>query len=89
MAAVTVAAPDPDPVVVFIVSLLTATAVADHRIALTNRAPSRNDFGASGPIALEVVFPGGKWDKKYRVNGGLCLDATCQDLSPQRSPSPP
>jgi hypothetical protein len=70
LAAVTVAAPDPDPVVVFIMSLLAAAAVADNRIARAFGTAPRNDLGANGPIAFEVVFPVRKWDKKYRVSGG-------------------
>jgi len=72
-ATVAEAAPDSNPVVMFIVCLLAAVPVADDRIALTNGASSQDDFGAgSRPIGLELVRRGGKWDKKNRRSWGLC-----------------
>jgi hypothetical protein len=66
-------APNPDPVVVFIVRLLAAASVADDRIAFTNRAVPQDDLVAVfGPIDFELVQRGGKWDKKNRSSSGLC-----------------
>jgi len=66
-ATVAEAAPDPNPVVMFIVCLLAPAPVADDRIALTNGASSQDNRGAgSGPIGFELVRRGGKWDKENR-----------------------
>ena len=64
---VTAAASDPNPIVMFIVSLLAAATMPDYRLAFTNRALPQDDLGASGgPIGSQVALAGGKWDKKNR-----------------------
>jgi hypothetical protein len=61
------AAPDPNPVVVFIVRLLAPTTVTDDGIAFTNRAPPQQDLLAiARPIGFDLVWRGRKWDKKNR-----------------------
>jgi hypothetical protein len=50
------AASDPNPVVMFIVRLLTAAPVPDDRIAFTNGASPQNELIAvSGPIGFQLV----------------------------------
>ena len=72
---VTATASDPNPIVMFIVSLLAAATMPDDRLALANRASTQDDLGAScGPIGSQVVPVGGKWDNKNRGNGGLCSE---------------
>ena len=82
----TATAPDPDPIVVFIVRLFAAVSMADDRIALANRASPQDDFGAArGPIRFELVRRDAKWDKQNRTSLELCPGLTCQDLSRKRS----
>ncbi len=65
-------APDPDPVVVFIVRLLAAASVAGDRITFADGAAPQDDLVAVfGPIGFELVRWGGKWDKKNRSASGL------------------
>jgi len=86
-ATVAATAPDPDPVVVFIVRLLAAVSMADDRIALTNRASPQDDCGAArGPIRFKLVRRDRKWDKQKRSSLELCPPAlTRQDLGRKRS----
>ena len=66
-ATVAKAAPDPNPVVMFIVRLLAAASVTDDRIIFANRASPQYDLVAvARPIGFELVRWGGKWDKKNR-----------------------
>ena len=82
------AAPDLNPVVMFIVRLLAAATVTDDRIAFANRASPQNDLLAvAGPIGFELVRRGGKWDKKNRRSWGSTPALTRQDLTRKRSPS--
>ena len=54
-------AANPDPIMVFIMSLLAPATVADDGILYANRTTAQNDFRAClGPIGLEVVLCGGK-----------------------------
>ena len=63
------AAPDPNPVVMFIVRLLAPATVTDDRIAFTNRTSSQDELVAvCGPIGFQLVRRGGKWDKKNRAS---------------------
>jgi hypothetical protein len=80
-------APNPDPVVVCIVRLLAATSVANDQIASTKRASPQDNFGAAcRPIAFELVWRDGKWDKQNRTSSGLCPPAsTSQDQSRKQS----
>ena len=67
------AAPNPNPVVMFIVRLLAAAPVADDRVAGTNGASPQDDLNAAfGPIGFELVGRGAKWDKENRGSRGLC-----------------
>jgi hypothetical protein len=60
-ATVTDAATNPDPIMVFIMSLLAPAAVTDYGILHANRAGTQNDIHARlGPIRFEVVLRGGK-----------------------------
>lgn len=69
----TVTATDPNPVVMFIVRLLTAASVTDDGIAHTNWALAQDDpVALSRPISFELVERGRKWDKKNRSPLGLC-----------------
>jgi hypothetical protein len=66
-------AADADPVVVFIVGLLTAASMADNGIAFTSGASAQDNFGATrGPLRFELVRRDGKWDKQNRSSSGLC-----------------
>jgi hypothetical protein len=79
-------ATDVNPVVMLIVCLLAAAAVADDRIAFTNRASPQDDLVAvSSPIVFDLVQRCGKWDKKNRSSWGSATALTCQDLSRKRS----
>jgi len=80
-------APDPDPVVRLIVGLLAAAAVADDRIAFTNRASPQDDLIAvSGPVGFELVRRSGKWDKKNRRSWGLYPGTDPPRSEPQAEP---
>jgi hypothetical protein len=71
-ATVAKAAPDPNPVVMFIVRLLAAASVTDDRIAFANRAsPHKDLLAVASPIGFELVRRGAKWDKKNRGEWGL------------------
>jgi len=66
------AAPNPDPVVVFVMRLFTAAAMADDGVLETDRAAAREEVRTRlGPIGFEVVLRGRKWDKENRGNGAL------------------
>jgi hypothetical protein len=55
------AAANPDPIMVFIMSLFAPAPVTDDGILHANRATAQNHFRARlGPIGLEVVVRGGK-----------------------------
>jgi hypothetical protein len=74
---ITNAAPDLNPVMMFIVSLLAPAAVTNDRVAITNRASSQYDGGPfCGPGSFRVALPIGKWDKENRSNGGSARVAT-------------
>ena len=54
-------AANPDPIMLFIMSLLATATVTDDGILLTNRAPAQNDIRTRlGPIGFEVALGGGK-----------------------------
>ena len=60
-------APDPNPVVMFIVCLLAPTTVTDDGIAFANRTSPQPDLLAvARPIGFDLVWRGRKWDKKNR-----------------------
>jgi len=84
-------ATDTNPVVMFIVRLLAAASVADDRITFTSGTSPQDDLrAAGGPIRLELVRRGGKWDKQNRSSSGLCPPAlTSQDLSREAELPPP
>ena len=86
-ATVAEAAPDRNPVVMFIVRLLAAASVTDDRIAFANRASPQNDLLAvAGPIGFELVRRGGKWDKKNRGSSGLCPGVDLPRPEPEAEP---
>ena len=86
-ATVAEAAPDSNPVVMFIVCLLAAASVADDRIAFTNGASSQDDFGAgSGPIGFELAQRARKWDKEDRSPWGLCVGVDLPRSEPEAEP---
>ena len=61
------AASDPNPVVMFIVCLLTTATVTDDGIAFANRTSPQPDLLAvARPIGFDLVWRGRKWDKKNR-----------------------
>jgi len=54
-------AANPDPIMLFIMSLLATATVTDDGILLTNRAPAHDDFRARlGPNGFEVALGRGK-----------------------------
>jgi len=69
----TVTATDPNPVVMFIVRLLTAASVTDDGISHTKRAFGQDDLvTVSRPVSFKLVRQHRKWDKKNRSSLGLC-----------------
>jgi len=70
-----------------IVGLLAAAPVADNRIAFTNRASPQDDlFAVPGPVGVELVRRGGKWDKKNRRSRGLYPGADPPRSEPEAEP---
>ena len=68
------AAPETDPIVLFVVSLFASAAVTDDGLASAMWAsPKGDDGGNSGPIGLEVVLRDGKCDKENRSVGATLL----------------
>ena len=82
-------APNRDPVMVFVMSLLLSSAVTNDRILRANRAPANDYLRASfRPIGIQLALRRGKWDKDNRANG-LCPG--CSDrpkILPRAEPSP-
>lgn len=67
LAEIAEAAANADPIMVLVMSLLAPAAMADNRIAQTNRASPQNSlYACLGPIAFEAVLGGRKCDKKNR-----------------------
>ncbi len=80
-------APDPNPIVMFIVRLLAAASVADDRIPFTNGALPQDGLGATcGPAGFELVLRGGKWDKKNRRSWALPRRMTSPRSEPEAEP---
>ena len=87
---VTDAAPNLNPVVILIVSLLTTPAVADDGVPIANRTSAQHSGGPAGPGSFRVALPIGKWDKENRSDGDSAARvATCPDLKPKAESSPP
>ena len=84
-------ASNPDPIMVFVMSLLPPAAVADDGVRRTDRAAAKDDCGAClGPIGLEVVLRSRKWDKQYRDQWRALLgQLTLPRSEPEIQPSPP
>jgi hypothetical protein len=81
--------PNPDPVMVFVVSLFAATAMTHDRIARTNGAPANDTFcGGLRPIGFRLALRGGKWDKDNRGNVGPAGGARAE-IATRAEPSPP
>jgi hypothetical protein len=52
------ASADPDPIMMFVMSLFAAAAVTDDGVLHTDRASAQDDFRTRlGPIGFEVVMP--------------------------------
>jgi len=69
-AAIAEATPNPDPIVVFIMSLFAAAAMTDDGILRTNRASAQDNLRL-GPIGFEIVLSFRKWDRQNRRRWGL------------------
>jgi hypothetical protein len=66
------ASPNRNPIMVLAVSVFAAAAMADNRVPFTNGAPPQDDLATDyGPIAFQLLWLGGKWDKKNRGKGAL------------------
>ena len=65
-------APNLNPVMVFVMSLLLSPAVTNDRILRANRAPA-NDYRRASfrPIGIQLALRRGNWDKDNRANGAL------------------
>lgn len=65
------AAPNPDPIMMFVMRLFAAAAMTDDGVLQTNRASAENNFRTGlRPIRFGIDLIGGKWDKENRSNGG-------------------
>ena len=65
-------APNRDPVMVFVMSLLLSASMTNDRILEANRAPANDCLRASfRPIGIQLALRRGKWDKDNRANGAL------------------
>jgi hypothetical protein len=65
---------DPNPVVMRIVGLLSATSMPDDQIASTSRASPHDVVGAAlGPLCFELVCRDAKWDKQNRSSWSSAL----------------
>src|SRR5215472_15507639 len=93
-AAIATAAPNRDPIMVFIMSLSAAATMTDDGILQTNRAMAQDEFRTHfGPIPFEVVLRGRKRDKQNRTNVGVAQPATlprsATGVAPLASPKNP
>jgi hypothetical protein len=82
-------APNRDPVMVFVMSLLLSAAVTNDRILRANWAPA-NDYRRASfrPIGIQLALRRGNWDKDNRANG-LCLGCSNRPkILPRAEPSP-
>jgi len=82
-------APNRDPVMVFVMSLLLSAAVTNDRILRANRAPANDYLRASfRPIGIQLALRRGNWDKDNRANG-LCSGRSDRPkILPRAEPSP-
>jgi hypothetical protein len=84
--------PNPNPVVVFVMSLFVAAAMAYDRIATTNGAPARDPFCAGlRPIGFRLALRRAKCDKDNRRNGGSAWDDLAEIVTraePSSFPNP-
>ena len=70
-----------------IVRLLAASSAVGDRIGLTNGTSPQDDVDALfGPIRLEVVRRGRKWDKKNRSSSGSVQALTFPRSEPEAEP---
>jgi hypothetical protein len=75
--------PNPNPVVVFVMSLFLAAAMTYDRIATTNGAPARDAFCAGlRPIGFRLALRRAKCDKDNRGNGGSAWDDLAEIVTP-------
>jgi len=83
------AAPDGNPVMVFVMSLFAPPTMATYRIPQTDGALAQDYLGGRrGPLGLQLVLRRGKWDKYNRVTETLPRVVTCGDRT-QGGASPP
>ena len=81
------AAPNPNPVVMFIVRLLAPTTVTDDGIAFANRtSPQQNLLAIVRPIGFDLVWRRRKWDKENRSSWGLPPDVDPPRSQPEAEP---
>jgi hypothetical protein len=81
------AAPDCNPVVMFVVRLLATATVTDDGIAFTNRtAPQQNLLAVGSPISFDLVWRDRKWDKKNRRSWGLSPGVDPPRSQPEAGP---
>ena len=67
-------APNRDPVMVFVMSLLLPPAMTNDRILRANWAPANDDLCDSpSPIGFHFALRRGNWDKDDRANG-VCYE---------------
>jgi hypothetical protein len=65
-------APNRDPGMVFVMSLLLSAAMTNDRILRANRALANDYFCASlCPIGIQLALRRGKWDKDNRAKRAL------------------
>jgi hypothetical protein len=70
----TATAPNPNPVVMFVVGLLAAPPVSNDRIVFTKWASAYDDLVAvSCPVGCKLVRRDGNWDKEDRTSQGFRL----------------
>lgn len=80
------AAPNRNPIVMFVMSLFAAAAMTDDGVLVADRASAQDDVGAGfGPIGIGIDLPGGKWDNENRSKGALPGPVTLPRSGPERS----
>jgi hypothetical protein len=81
------AAPDRNPVVMFVVRLLATATMPDDGIAFANRtAPQQNVLTVASPIGFDLVWRRRKWDKENRSSWGLPPDVDPPRSQPEAEP---
>jgi hypothetical protein len=83
-------APNRDPVMVFVMSLLLSAAMTNDRILRANWAPAKDYVCATlRPIDIQLALRRGKWDKDNRAKKALpWVTVTLERSYPERSLRP-